>query len=147
MAAGTILGHWSSAIGFQTPEAVIPLPGAIEVGAAGLRITCNHVQRPARIPIAGDSLHTLVEKVGKIDDLRIRESCLMCRSLASSRTDAVSKPVPQHDGGADEIRASVCTLRRASVTIDAVLRVDEPAAIGSGVIDALSFSRTCLRGE
>jgi hypothetical protein len=117
---------------------------AVEIGAAGLSIAGNDIQSSARIAIARNGLHTLVKKMRKVDNLRIGELCLMRGLLLSGGADAVSKTVSQDDSGTDQIRATIGSLRGASMAVDAVLGVDKTSAVGGSVIDALSLCRARL---
>jgi len=88
-----------------------------------------------------------MEKMGKIQDLIIGECRLMVCAFANRRANAIPKPVSQDDSGTNQIRPAVRSLHGASVTVDAVLRVNEFAAIRCGIIDALPLGGPCLRSE
>src|SRR5688572_15723036 len=123
------------------------LAGAIEICTARFRISRHDIQCSPWVSIACNGLDTLMQEMRKVDHLRVSQRCLVGRSFLGGGTDAVSHPVSQDDRRADQIRTAIGSLRRASMAVDAVLGVDETAAIRGGVINALPFGRPCLRRE
>ena len=51
----------------------ITLPCSVEVSASCFCISGDDVQRPTRVPVARNRFHALVQKMGEIDNLGIRE--------------------------------------------------------------------------
>jgi uncharacterized damage-inducible protein DinB len=123
------------------------LPCSIEIDPARLDVAGEDVQGRRGRPIPSDALDTLTKKVGKVDDLGLREIGIVRRRFADCRADAAAKAVTQHNNGADQVRPFLGTLRDRSMTVDAVLRVKQSAAVRSCGVDALSIGWPALPGE
>ena len=123
------------------------LPCSIEIDSARLDAAGENLQGLRRSPIPGNALDTLMKEVGKVDDLRLAEIGFVRRRFADCRTDAAAKTITEDDNGADQVRPFLRALRDRSMTIDAVLRIKQPAAIRSCRVDALSIGWSALRGE
>ena len=125
----------------------IALAGSVEVRTAGFSVAGQDVQRAAGIPVTGNGLHALVQKMRQVHDLICSKAGGMPAAFFERRTDSVAQTIPQNNGRANEIRTVVGAFRIAAMTIDAVLRIDNTASAGGRRIDALAFGGTRLHAK
>ena len=116
-----------------------------EIAPAGLRIAGQHVDRRGGRAVAGHGVDTLTEEMREVHDLRLgQRRGVRRRRRAHRRPDAGAETVAEDGGRSDQIRAVRSALGRAAVAVDAVLRVEPPAARRRGLIERRPIGGTAL---
>ena len=119
---------------------------AVEIGFAGFRVADQDVARLERRRAAQRVVDALPDEVREVGDLRVGEAAarragLHRVPLLQERSDRVAASIAQHDRRANQVRAALGAARARAVAGDAFGRVDLPAAIGAGRIDAVPIGR------
>jgi hypothetical protein len=109
------------------------LARTVKERASRLDIPCDDIDCSRSRAIARDRFDSLTQKIGQVRNLRVCQRHLV-RALSNRRSNAVTKAITKHRNRADQVRAVICSLYRASVAIDAMLGIEQAATIRCSVI-------------